>query len=141
MGDLKSTQDLTSSDWKTQIAAMMVTQQYTASTVSDIKTELHQTQSSISQILVRLAEMPALYIGKEAHAQVLNRLEALEKVSAETVPKFSDLIQDVAALTQKVSNLASERDRQTGGMMWLQHAILIGFTVANLLLASKGKLW
>lgn len=123
------------------LASMSSELRFVASTMQEMRSELHQVSSSVGNILIQMAGLPAIYASQQAMGEVVKRVDSLEETRAAELPKFQRLLDEHDRVLKTLSDLKTAQDRLSGGRQWLNYVALTLLAVVNLYLAGKGKLW
>lgn len=116
-------------------AALRAEQRHIAGDVSDIKSDLREMRAQVASLGGVLAALPAQYVTSAAFERMGERIAGEIKAIG---TRFEG---EVRALAERVDKLEQARDRASGGAQWVWVALGIAFTLSNILIASKGKLW
>lgn len=116
-------------------AALRGNQEHIAADVKDIKSDMRELRAQISSMGSVLAALPAQYVT----ASAFERLG--ERISGELKAVAIKLEQETQKLAERVDSLETARDRQSGSTQLGIYAVGLIFTLINIAIVSKGKLW
>lgn len=109
---------------------------YLAATVTEIKRDVHETNSSLAALMLELAKLPSQYATVGGVQDLAHRVDSLEATRDAETPKALALMAQVQALATQVAALSTFRERTAGGVQWFWVAFGTLFTVLNLAISA-----